>query len=159
MPTTTGGWLGSDPPEPLTRTLNRSVVASPSVSSAVIVTVAVPFFAPRTRIPLLATQAFAICGLELSADRASASPSGSANSGEGSSLVVPPSLISIGSTVPTASGARLGTVTVNSWTAVIPSVSVAMTMTGASPFWRPTTVTVPPETETAMTDSSRVTAT
>ena len=53
--------------------------------------------------------------------------------------------------VSTAIGARLGTVTVNSWLAASPSVSVAVTVTTASPFASAVTVRVLPDTETPAT--------
>ena len=52
---------------------------------------------------------------------------------------------------PSATGARLGTVTVNSCVAVRPSVSVAVTDTVAVPFATAVTVSASPDTATPAT--------
>ena len=53
--------------------------------------------------------------------------------------------------VPTAIGARLGTVTTKLCSAESPSVSVAVTVTVTVPFATALAVTMPPDTETLAT--------
>ena len=140
-PTATGARLG-------TVTWKDCSAESPSVSVAVTEIVTVPFATPVTITTLPDTETLATSGLDEVAAYASASPSGSSKWAATSTSAALSTATSISSTSPTATGARLGTVTWKDCSAESPSVSVAVTVTVAAPFVTAVTLNTLPETET-----------
>ena len=143
-PTATGARLG-------TSTTKLCWAVRPPGSLAVTVTVVLPGDTPVTRallpeIDIVATLAFAD-----SAVWVSASPSGSLKYRDTSIRTVSPAKSSWSGIAPTATGARLGTLTVKTCCAVRPSGSLAVTVTVVLPWDTPVTNALLPEIDTVAT--------
>ena len=133
-----GGRLG-------TVTVNAWVAARPSLSVAVTVTVAVPLAAAVTMSSPRETFATATAASEDVAANTRMSPSGSVKWAASSSAVVSPTSTVCSPIGAAGSGARLGTVTVNSCVAACPSGSVAATTSLLVPLANAVTVSVTPD--------------
>ena len=121
-------------------------------------TVALPGEYARTLTSPRDTHVLATSRFELVASKDSESSSGSANRDEGSTVANPLVFSFRAGKVPTATGARLGTVTVNVCVAASPSASMAVIVNVAFPLWVASITRVAPERESVTATVSEAAA-